>query len=77
MDERQSPSESYSSTKRGVRGSAAGDLVDALLENRVVLEKARTLEGKMKYQIEKLVRLAEEAPKAGANIADGTPHPPH
>lgn len=34
-----------------------------MIEGRVVLEKTRALEGKLKYQIEKLVRLAREPEK--------------
>ena len=55
----------FSSTERGPRGSRAGDLVDSMIENRIVLEKVRALESKMRYQIEKLVRLAEEEPQEG------------
>jgi U3 small nucleolar ribonucleoprotein protein LCP5 len=42
--------------------------VDSLIEGRVVLEKIKVLEGRMKYQIEKLVKAAEQK----AISADGT-----
>jgi U3 small nucleolar ribonucleoprotein protein LCP5 len=35
-----------------------------MIEGRIVLEKTRALEGKLRYQIEKLVRLAREPEKA-------------
>ena len=37
-----------------------GDLVDSMIENRAVLEKINVLESKMRYQIDKLMRIAEE-----------------
>jgi len=52
----------FSSSEREARGSQPGDLVDSLIENRIVLEKVKTLESKMRYQIQKLVRLAGESP---------------
>ena len=45
--------------------------MDAIVEARVVLEKVRVLEGRMKYQIDKLVRIAEEGDSANKNIANG------
>lgn len=36
------------------------DLIDSLIEGRVVLEKTKGLESRLQYQIEKLVRLATE-----------------
>ncbi|THG96778.1 hypothetical protein EW026_g5118 [Hermanssonia centrifuga] len=41
-----------------------------MIEGRMVLEKIKVLEGRMRYQIEKLVRVAEEAPDAAQNIAN-------
>lgn len=70
LDERSPPSQPFSTVDRQARGSGAGDLVDSLVEGRVVLEKIKVLEGRMKYQIEKLVRVAEEAP-SNHNIIDG------
>ncbi|EJD06128.1 uncharacterized protein FOMMEDRAFT_132513 [Fomitiporia mediterranea MF3/22] len=61
----------FSSAERSPRGSQAGDLVDSMIENRTVLEKVKALESKMRYQIEKLIRLAEESPDdAGKNIVN-------
>ncbi|KAG5340327.1 hypothetical protein C0989_002138 [Termitomyces sp. Mn162] len=40
-----------------------------MIEGRVVLEKIRVLETRMRYQIEKLVRVAEE-PETTANLED-------
>ncbi|KAH8117613.1 hypothetical protein DFH11DRAFT_1504300 [Phellopilus nigrolimitatus] len=57
----------FSVAERDPRGSQPGDLVDSMVENRIVLEKVKALEGKMRYQIEKLLRLAEESP---AEVAD-------
>lgn len=42
-----------------------------MIEGRVVLEKAKVLEGRMRYQIDKLVRVAEEAPDAANNAING------
>lgn len=56
---------------RDARGSCAGDLVDSMVEGRIVLEKIKALEGRMRYQIEKLVRVAEEAPSSNQNVIDG------
>ncbi|KAG6854606.1 hypothetical protein C0991_004208 [Blastosporella zonata] len=56
--------------ERHHRGIGAGDLVDSMVEGRVVLEKIRTLEARMRYQIEKLVRVAEESDKT-SNLVDG------
>lgn len=49
----------FSDLKRSSRGNGAGDLVDSMVEGRIILEKVRTLETRMRYQIEKLVRVAE------------------
>lgn len=65
------PALPFSSADRDPRGSQAGDLVDSMVEGRIVLEKIKALESKMRYQIEKLVRLAEEAPSAD-NVINGT-----
>ncbi|KAF9532291.1 hypothetical protein CPB83DRAFT_867622 [Crepidotus variabilis] len=58
--ERSPPSQPFSAVERGRRGIGAGDIVDTLLEDRVILEKIDVLDSKMRYQIEKLVRIAEE-----------------
>ncbi len=55
-------SEPFNSPERGRRGADAGDLVDSMIEGRIVLEKVKLLESKMRYQIEKLVQLAAENP---------------
>ncbi|KAI0318421.1 hypothetical protein OF83DRAFT_1056889 [Amylostereum chailletii] len=62
LSEHGPPLAPFSSAEREQRGSAPGDFVDAVVEGRLVLEKTKILEGRMRYQIEKLVRLAEEAP---------------
>ena len=67
---RTQPAEPYSSAERSSRGSEPGDLVDSMIEGRIALEKINILEGRMRYQIEKLVRLAEE-PEKSTNVADG------
>ncbi|KAL8291878.1 hypothetical protein RQP46_002136 [Phenoliferia psychrophenolica] len=45
--------------------SSSPSVVDALVRLRVVLEKIGPLEGKLKYQIEKLVRRADQAADGG------------
>ncbi|KAH9843147.1 uncharacterized protein C8Q71DRAFT_237074 [Rhodofomes roseus] len=64
LNERTQPTMPFAAPEREARGSGAGDRVDSVIEARVVLEKIKVLEGRMKYQIEKLVRIAEEAPSA-------------
>ncbi|KIY48340.1 hypothetical protein FISHEDRAFT_65843 [Fistulina hepatica ATCC 64428] len=63
------PAETFSDPARSARGNGAGDLVDYTIEGRVVLEKIKTLEGRMRYQIDKLIRLAEE-PERGTDIVN-------
>ncbi|KAI0781363.1 hypothetical protein BD413DRAFT_608521 [Trametes elegans] len=70
LEERTHPAGPFSSKDRPARGSGAGDRVDAAIEARVVLEKVKVLEGRMKYQIDKLVRIAEEGDSADKNIAN-------
>ncbi|KAH9923915.1 uncharacterized protein BXZ73DRAFT_79321 [Epithele typhae] len=70
LTERSPPSASFSAKDRPARGAGAGDRVDAAIEARVVLEKVKVLEGRMKYQIDKLVRAAEEGPSVDKNIAN-------
>ncbi|EMD34424.1 hypothetical protein CERSUDRAFT_117295 [Gelatoporia subvermispora B] len=69
LSERSPPSAPFSAPTRGARGSGVGDRVDSMIEARVVLEKIKVLEGRMKYQIDKLVRVAEEASSA-QNVAN-------
>ncbi|KAH9955625.1 hypothetical protein BC827DRAFT_1158156 [Russula dissimulans] len=67
LTSRSPPSEPFNSPDRGTRGADAGDLVDSMIEGRVVLEKIKLLESKMRYQIEKLVQLASEEPSDDSN----------
>lgn len=67
LTDRSPPAQPFSSPNREARGSGAGDLVDSMIEGRVVLEKIKPLEGRMRYQIEKLVRVAEEVPSSNQN----------
>ncbi|KAG2032595.1 hypothetical protein BDR03DRAFT_935906 [Suillus americanus] len=60
LTERTPANSPFSTVDREARGSGAGDLVDSMIEGRVVLEKIKVLESRMRYQIEKLVRVAEE-----------------
>ena len=60
LNGRSAPTQSFSRKDRDARGSQMGDLVDSMIENRVVLEKIHVLEAKMRYQIDKLIRIAEE-----------------
>lgn len=71
LDDRSPPTRLFSTVERDARGSGAGDLVDSMVEGRVVLEKIKVLEGRMRYQIEKLVRVAEELPTSGQNGIHG------
>jgi len=67
LDSRSLPNRSFGDRERDLRGHEGGDLVDSLSEGRVILDKVKALELRMRYQIEKLMRLAEEpetAPKA-------------
>ncbi|KAK7689055.1 hypothetical protein QCA50_007746 [Cerrena zonata] len=64
LSDRKPAPEPFSDPQRGSRGSSAGDRVDALVESRLVLEKVKLMEGKMKYQIDKLVRTAQEPEKS-------------
>lgn len=70
LTERTSANSPFSTVDREARGSGAGDLVDSMIEGRVVLEKIKVLESRMRYQIEKLVRVAEEVP-SGKDVAEG------
>ncbi|KAF8654149.1 hypothetical protein AX16_003678 [Volvariella volvacea WC 439] len=60
----------FSSSDRSSRGADLGDLVDSMVEARIVLEKIKTLESRMRYQIEKLVRVAEEPEKSQDIVND-------
>lgn len=71
LTERSPPALSFGAPERGARGAGAGDRVDSVIEARVVLEKIKVLEGRMRYQIEKLVRVAEEAPSSADNAVNG------
>lgn len=71
LTERAPPSEPWGAADKGPRGPHAGDRVDAMIEGRVVLEKIKLMEGKMKYQIDKLVKLAQEEPEAAQDAANG------
>jgi len=70
LRERSPPSLPFGSQDRERRGSNAGDLVDSMIEGRLVLEKIDTLESKMRYQIEKLVRIAD-APARNSDTMEG------
>ncbi|KAI0303537.1 hypothetical protein B0F90DRAFT_1667393 [Multifurca ochricompacta] len=67
---RSPPLEPFNSLERGRRGADAGDLVDSMIETRIVLEKIKLLESKMRYQIEKLVSLAADEPSDEKVIND-------
>lgn len=60
LDSRSLPHQPFGDRDREVRGHEGGDLVDSLSEGRVILDKVKALELRMRYQIEKLMRLAEE-----------------
>lgn len=69
LSSRTPPSASFGTKSREQRGDAMGDLVDNMIEGRVVLEKIRPLEARMRYQIEKLVRIGKE--DATTQVTDG------
>jgi U3 small nucleolar ribonucleoprotein protein LCP5 len=70
LDSRSLPNQSFGDRDREVRGHECGDLVDSLSEGRVILDKVKALELRMRYQIEKLMRLAEE-PEAAPKFVEG------
>lgn len=71
-DRSSSTRQPFNKVERAPRGSQPGDLIDSMIENRVVLEKVSALENKMRYQVEKLVRLAEETPEeAQKSVVNG------
>jgi len=65
LKKREPPTANFSDPNRQMRGANAGDLVDALVQDRLVLEKIKGMEGRMKYQIDKLLRMADEEAKTG------------
>ncbi|KAF6765095.1 hypothetical protein DFP72DRAFT_870094 [Ephemerocybe angulata] len=71
LEDRKQPTLPFSDVDRDVRGDEAGDLVDSMIEGRVILEKADALEGRMRYQIEKLLKTAEQA--ADADLVTNDP----
>jgi len=75
LDSRSRPHQSFGDRDREDRGHEGGDLVDSLSEGRVILDKVKALELRMRYQIEKLMRLAEE-PGATSKIVEGTVESP-
>jgi U3 small nucleolar ribonucleoprotein protein LCP5 len=72
MKTRSPPQQPFSSTSRDPRGDSAGDQVDTTIESRIVLEKVAVLENRMRYQIEKLLKAAEQSTSAEA-IVNGPP----
>lgn len=52
LTDRSPPDAPFSAKNRPARGTGAGDRVDATIEARIVLEKVKVLEGRMKYQID-------------------------
>ncbi len=72
LAERTPPAQPFGAHERAPRGARSGDLVDAMIEDRIVLEKVEVLESKMRYQIEKLVRIAD-VPATAPAAADGAP----
>lgn len=71
MDVRSQPTLPFSDLGRDRRGDGAGDLVDSMIEGRIVLEKADALESRMRYQIEKLLKTAEQSADADL-VTNGT-----
>ena len=71
LKNREPPTAKFSDPNRQTRGADAGDIVDALVQDRLVLEKIKGMEGRMKYQIDKLLRMADEEVKTGTVREDG------
>jgi len=69
LADRSPPNTPFASSSRPARGDQAGDLVDHMIEDRLVLEKVKVLEGRMKYQIEKLVGVATEQQTAQNSLS--------
>lgn len=69
LADRSRPNTPFASSSRHIRGNQAGDLVDHMVEDRLTLEKVKVLEGRMKYQIEKLVRVSTEKQTAQNTIS--------
>jgi U3 small nucleolar ribonucleoprotein protein LCP5 len=67
LKKRTPPTASFLDAAREARGADAGDLADSLIEGRVVLEKSKGLEARMRYQIEKLMRSAA-GPTASGDV---------
>ncbi|KAF9456517.1 hypothetical protein BDZ94DRAFT_1275396 [Collybia nuda] len=70
LDVRSPSLEAFSTQNRTPRGSYLGDVVDHLIEGRIILEKSKLLETRMRYQIEKLIRVADEPGEALGVIDD-------
>ena len=70
LSERSPPSLSFGNPSREQRGSNAGDLVDSMIEGRLVLEKIGALENKLRYQIGKLARVTD-APSRNTETVEG------
>lgn len=51
--------------QKSLSSSEGSEIVNSLVKLRVVIEKIAPLEGKLKYQIEKLVRKADQAADGG------------
>jgi U3 small nucleolar ribonucleoprotein protein LCP5 len=62
----------FSDTNRPLRSIDSHSLVDSLIENRIVLEKVRALEARMRYQIEKIVKFASEDDSTPTHVENGT-----
>jgi U3 small nucleolar ribonucleoprotein protein LCP5 len=72
LNERTSPKKKFTNSEREERGANAGDLVDTMIEGRVILEKVKALEGRMRYQIEKLVKAAQREQDKKTDVVDGS-----
>ncbi|KAF7323166.1 hypothetical protein HMN09_00097100 [Mycena chlorophos] len=68
LTERAPPPEPFGTPERSRRGADAGDLVDSMVETRVVLEKVKALESRLRYQIEKLLKASQEPEKTASGV---------
>ncbi|THV06202.1 hypothetical protein K435DRAFT_849294 [Dendrothele bispora CBS 962.96] len=70
LNERSPPRQKFTDPEREERGTELGDLVDSMIEGRVILEKVKALEGRMKYQIEKLVNSSRKDNTEKADVVN-------
>ncbi|TFK29828.1 hypothetical protein FA15DRAFT_663101 [Coprinopsis marcescibilis] len=66
LNERSQTLQVFSALSREPRGNDLGDQIDSTIEGRIILEKIGALESRMRYQIGKLLKSAEDSSTAEA-----------